>query len=763
MATLTYTNSIGGPIADNSTTMHGLTVYGLTGHSVTDVSVTFTGLNHTFAADLDILLVAPTNTNNLMFMSDVGAGADLYNATLTFSDSAPSQVPSPTPAAPEIDSGEYQPTALSAGETDATFGTATGGINAAAPNGSATFASAFGGIDPNGLWSLYIHDDAAIDTGSFVSWSLMVTTDVDTVTLAGAGANDFFSIAPSGATSGEFSVNGNNPVVYSGVSGFVIAAGGGNDIAYGSAGADFLTGGTGRDQLYGGGGGDTFYIVGGDAVANEIYDGGAGTDTLEFYGSAFNVDLRAATIRSIEVLGLNDPGPAATGTVNVNAAQFGAGISLTSTIDGFSFTDASDVLAITMGTVSVLNLSTLNMVDFTAAGDHVFIEGDLSAEQITGTSARDRIFGQGGSDVLNGLGGSDDLFGGLGNDWLNVSSSVAGEIDNLDGGDGIDAAGFAGLSVAIWVDLDFVGYEAQTRDTNNVTSGPWRNIANLTAIENIVGTAYSDSLAGSAANNTFVYNGNVGNIADVYNGRGGNDTVDFSGFGSAIWVDLTFAGVEAQTRGTNNLTSGTWRNIADLLNVESVVDTAYSDQLLGNDLANVFSYTGNVGNAHDIYNGRGGVDTADFSRFVSAVWVDLNFVGVEAQTRDTAALLSGTWRNIADLTGFENLTGTNYADSLSGNTVSNILTGGLGNDSLRGRGGNDFFVFSTIGFGQDIILDWQDTGSGFEDVIDFRGMGLNFSSLVIAYGANATITIGSDMITLTGVTSGLDAGDFLFA
>ena len=93
--------------------------------------------------------------------------------------------------------------------------------------------------------------------------------------------------------------------------------------------------------------------------------------------------------------------------------------------------------------------------------------------------------------------------------------------------------------------------------------------------------------------------------------------------------------------GPANLTTGTWRAIADLTSVENLAGTAYDDQLRGDGGSNGFlSYTG----GHDLLDGRGGTDTADFSHFGSAVWVDLTYADAQAWTKDQADLTAGTWR-----------------------------------------------------------------------------------------------------------------------
>jgi subtilisin-like proprotein convertase family protein len=47
----------------------------------------------------------------------------------------------------------------------------------AEPAGTARFAD-FAGIDPNGVWSLYVVDDAGSDPGTLGGWTLRIGTAV---------------------------------------------------------------------------------------------------------------------------------------------------------------------------------------------------------------------------------------------------------------------------------------------------------------------------------------------------------------------------------------------------------------------------------------------------------------------------------------------------------------------------------------------------------------------------------------------------------
>jgi len=233
-------------------------------------------------------------------------------------------------------------------------------------------------------------------------------------------------------------------------------------------------------------------------------------------------------------------------------------------------------------------------------------------------------------------------------------------------------------------------------------------------VENIVGTAYDDILSGNSANNVFVYTGG----RDIVGGAAGADTIDFSGFGSAVWVDLAIAGqYEAWTVDQPSISGGTWRAIGDLSSVENIVGTAYDDILSGNSTDNVFVYAG----GRDIVGGAAGADTMDFSRFGSAVWVDLSTTGqYEAWTVDQPSISGGTWRAIGDLSSVENVTGTPYDDIVAASSANNVLVGGGGADVIAGGQGSDRFDYNSINEGGDTISDFT-PGVG-NDKLDIKDM-----------------------------------------
>ena len=147
-----------------------ITVAGFTG-AVTNVKVTLTNLNHTFPDDVDMLLVGPTGAK-FVLLSDVSGTNDWVNTTYTLDDNAAANL-SDAGANP---SGTYKPTNVGAASATADLFPAPAPAlpyNNPAPAGTATFASTFNGLDPNGTWSLYVTDDAATDAGNINGgWSL---------------------------------------------------------------------------------------------------------------------------------------------------------------------------------------------------------------------------------------------------------------------------------------------------------------------------------------------------------------------------------------------------------------------------------------------------------------------------------------------------------------------------------------------------------------------------------------------------------------
>jgi len=160
-----YSNAAPITIADNaaaSSYPSVVHVANVTGR-VTQVTVTLHSLSHTYASDLDIILVGPGG-QSVMLMSDAG-GSKGIQGTITFDDNAPV-----LPGSTAITTGSYAPYNYQDLFADL--------LPAPAPAAAtASSLAAFKGINPNGDWQLYVVDDADGDIGAIAGgWSVQLSS-----------------------------------------------------------------------------------------------------------------------------------------------------------------------------------------------------------------------------------------------------------------------------------------------------------------------------------------------------------------------------------------------------------------------------------------------------------------------------------------------------------------------------------------------------------------------------------------------------------
>ena len=153
-----------------------ITVSGLSG-TITEVSVALNGVSHAVPIDLDVLLVAPGGSN-LLLLSDAGGTAPVSGVNLVFDDDAANFV-----ASSAMTSGTFRPTDIGSAGSDS--------FPAPAPSpSSATALSTFDGTAPNGVWSLYVNDDASGDSGTITGgWCVTVAAQAATTTALTSSVN----------------------------------------------------------------------------------------------------------------------------------------------------------------------------------------------------------------------------------------------------------------------------------------------------------------------------------------------------------------------------------------------------------------------------------------------------------------------------------------------------------------------------------------------------------------------------------------------
>ncbi|HET9299195.1 MAG TPA: hypothetical protein VFO11_04575, partial [Candidatus Polarisedimenticolaceae bacterium] len=159
---------------------------------ISKIRVTLDRIQHTCFADLDILLVAPTGQSLVLTSDAGGCGGTATPTRLTFDDYAPATLDI---AGTQPASGSYRPVNYAAGDS----------FPAPAPAPSQALAmSVFQGINPNGIWKLYVVDDAGGDSGSIAGgWTLDLVTstrvcNASPVAIPDAGASAVSWITLSG-------------------------------------------------------------------------------------------------------------------------------------------------------------------------------------------------------------------------------------------------------------------------------------------------------------------------------------------------------------------------------------------------------------------------------------------------------------------------------------------------------------------------------------------------------------------------------------
>ncbi len=476
-----------------------------------------------------------------------------------------------------------------------------------------------------------------------------------------------------------------------------------NNILIGGFGNDVLSGGAGDDTLQGGLGADTI-------------DGGLGNDAISFadYTFAVTVALASGTaygdvFTNIENIIGSDFNDTLTGNSNSNTIIGGLGADI---IDGGASTDTASYIDSASG-VTVSLVSGATNTGGTAAGDVLtnfenLIGSDYN-DILTGNSSANSIVGGLGDDTIIGGLGSDTLDGGLGIDSISYSDSTSAVTvslvsgasnsggtasgdklsnfeniigsnfndkltgdsnnntiigglgaDTINGGLGIDAVSYADSLSAVTVSL-----VSGATNTGGTAAGD-----RLSAIENIIGSNYADTLTGDSNNNTII--GGLG--SDMIDGGAGADTASYIDSASGVTVSLV--------SGATNTGGSAAGDV--LTNMENLWGSAYNDTLIGNASNNALS--GDAGDdtiigglGADTIDGGLGTDTVSYADSTVAVTVSLALGAI-----NTGGSAAGDI-----LTNIENITGSNYNDILTGDANNNTILGGLGSDTINGGDGVD--------------------------------------------------------------------------
>jgi subtilisin-like proprotein convertase family protein len=139
---------------------------------ITEVAVTIRDLEHARPSDVEILLVGPDNSTNVVLMAVVGDNTVTDEIRIRFRDVAASSLPcNPLGTLPSGPSPvEFKPTDCGSQDFPAPAPARGGGYG--------TTMSVFNGQSPNGTWQLYVNDPLAGSNGRInFGWIIDIATD----------------------------------------------------------------------------------------------------------------------------------------------------------------------------------------------------------------------------------------------------------------------------------------------------------------------------------------------------------------------------------------------------------------------------------------------------------------------------------------------------------------------------------------------------------------------------------------------------------
>ncbi len=472
---------------------------------------------------------------------------------------------------------------------------------------------------------------------------------------------------------GVYAGNGNDIVTGSNSSD-AIYGGGGNDILFGGAvsiGTDFLSGGDGNDLLIG------------SASFRDVLNGDAGDDYFDMSRYTGSMNKRIDGGADFDVVKL------AGNRADYKIVPIGNGRFL---VEGL-VRNFYEVWSVEQLVFDDMDLATNTLANFSIIQgtelDDVIGPGTSPAGQPLITQYGDEINGGGGNDFLDGGAGADKLKGGTGadtfvfdgvdiledyspaeNDLIRSSASISGFVGR------IELIGTADIDATASANFLF---------SANFTGNDGANV--------LTGNSLNDLLSGQGGDDTLV--GGLGD--DVMDGGAGVDTASYADASGTVVVDLSRSGIQQTQAGGKD----------QLLNIENLVGSDFSDRLLGSAANNVIE----GGNGDDYISGRTGFDTASYAHAQAGVTVSLALTVFQ----DTTG--AGSDRLIA----IEALIGSVHDDSLTGNSARNTLDGGDGNDRLVGGGGADLLIGGTGADAFAFIAPGQTTKLAFDTIADFHG------------------------------------------
>ena len=529
-------------------------------------------------------------------------------------------------------------------------------------------------------------------------------------TLVGVGSQSIVNIENVTGTSGNDTLGGDSLEN-------TIVAGDGDDTVFGGAGSDVLDGGDGLDELRF----DELSAVGitldlSDGTGTASYAPDSSVDTFtrfERYVTTNQDDTVVTTDSSDEVYTLagND---SITASVGADTLDGGLGVD---SVDYSALVGVSDIEVALASSIPVT--VSVNGADNQTISNIENVTGTDGNDTISGDDQQNTLEGLAGSDTLSGEADDDNLLGGAGNDVLRGGAGN----DLLDGEQGQDTADYSDATGGVAVDL--TAGEASNDGLGGADT--------LESIENVIGGAFSDVLAGNDSANVI----DSGDGDDTVYGAMGSDTLsggDHTSGDVLRFDDLDDVGI-ALNIDTGIASYGGDLSVDTFSGFEEYVGTQQADTIIGSAAIDIVSTLGgddelSASAGRDILDGGAGADTLDYSGLGNIGGIELNLDG---SSDTTVTVIDGDDDTIANI---ENIVASSGDDVLGGDAFANRLEGLDGDDQFDASAGADTLI-----------------GGAGDDTLDYSALSSATSISVALQGeSSASVSIiGSDNDTISEI------------
>ena len=197
--------------------------------------------------------------------------------------------------------------------------------------------------------------------------------------------------------------------------------------------------------------------------------------------------------------------------------------------------------------------------------------------------------------------------------------------------------------------------------------------------DSIIGTSGSDRLTGGIGNDTI----SAATGRDFITADAGNDLLDGGGDRDTLSFDVSYSDFTAY-RGVNlNALTGKvtdcWGAKDTISGFEVFQDSVFSDLLIGSAVGERFFLT----RGNDRADGGGGYDILSYEN--AQAHGAVHGVRINLAT----GLVRDAWGGTDQVSNFEQVRGTNFADSMNGSAADEDFVGGAGVDVIKGGSGFD--------------------------------------------------------------------------